>query len=57
MIARILPGWLYDQMVEKGWDMTEYVRAEYQPLPEKERVVQYLNRESRRKALRARRKR
>ena len=52
----VMPGWAYDHLERQGHDMSGYIRAEhYDPQP-KEKVVRYLNRESRRKAQRARRK-
>ena len=55
MIA--LPPWAYDELKAKGVDMSNYHRVEYKGDPPKERVVRYLNRESRRAAARNRRKR
>ena len=51
----VLPPWRYNMMERMGMDMSSYAKVEYQP-EEKERIVVYLNRESRRKAARSRRR-
>jgi len=53
----VLPEWRYNMMERAGWDMSQYQKAPRLTEAEKDRVVVYLNRESRRKAARARRKR
>lgn len=53
----VIPPKIYDKAVEDGYDMSAYTRGmEMPPSPPKPRVVRYTNREARRAAARARRR-
>ena len=56
MIGRVIPGWLYDRMTKEGVDTAGFIRAEWEDRQDRDKVVRYLNRESRRAAGRARRR-
>lgn len=53
----VLPEWRYNMMERMGMDMAPYQKAVAIKPSDPDRIVAYINRESRRKAARARRKR
>lgn len=52
----VLPEWRYNLLEKAGLDMSQYTKAPKMTEAQKDRVVVYLNRESRRAAARNRKR-